>query len=341
VLSRLGLDEKIIAQGARLDGIHGETTRGRTIIDTRYEDINAHFFGVGIHRGTLFNILLEKARALDVDFVTNCSLRSAALEGGRRRLRDAHGQDRGDFDLVIDASGYKSLLRDYGVKTRSKPYLYGALFGVCEAVTGESNILQQRFKGTQTMVGALPIGKKPGSDKEWKDAGLDAWKEEVMAVAPEMKPYLDQFTSQDQLLFAPYADVAMEDYYAERLAFIGDAAHSTSPLLGQSASMGFIDAFTLSEKLKARPGLRRALASYSAERKRHVRFQQRASRTLTPFFQSENAARPRELLRDTGAPVLMRIPFVRRQAALTVAGVKKGVFSEINPRRWGRNYSLK
>ena len=83
VLSHLGLDETIAAKGARIEGLHGETTAGTTLIDLQYKDLSPKLFGVGIHRGSLFDALYEKAMDLGAKLVTGCDIVSAELKDGK------------------------------------------------------------------------------------------------------------------------------------------------------------------------------------------------------------------------------------------------------------------
>ena len=48
--------------------------------------------------------------------------------------------------------------------------------------------------------------------------------------------------------------------FSDRLAIIGDAAHSTSPQLGQGVNMGLLDAQALTVALRTRDDLSSALS---------------------------------------------------------------------------------
>ncbi len=51
-LRQLGLAERVIARGARVDRLDGRDLRGRLIMDMRYADWRPDAFGVGVHRAT-------------------------------------------------------------------------------------------------------------------------------------------------------------------------------------------------------------------------------------------------------------------------------------------------
>jgi salicylate hydroxylase len=313
VLSHFGLSEEIREKGTPIDGIQTKKPGGKITGEIFYGDDTSRL-PVGIHREALFSVLVDKAHELNVPFVTDCSIQSAALKDGKRLLRDSAGAACGEFDLVIDASGYKSELRQYGEVIRNKPYSYGLLCGVCED-HNDTHSMELHSKGRQVFT-VYPIGKTPGSNKNhiaffwvmrcdqlqaWREAGLDAWKEKVLAHSPEMKPYVDQFTSPDQLFFARYSSVIMRPEHAERLAFVGDAARSTSPVGGGGANRGLTDAFALAQYLNSDLDLPQALEAYSSAREHPVGIQRIANRAITPIFQSRSRAVG--LLRDYGVPL--------------------------------------
>ena len=140
----------------------------------------------------------------------------------------------------------------------------------------------------------------------------------------------------DDLTFATYSDMTMRTPVGDRLVIIGDAAHCTSPQLGQGANLGLADAATLARCLSEGNDLAEALARYAGARRRHVRFYQFASRWLTPFFQSESSVAA--AMRDLTFGPASRLPFARRHMLATLAGIKTGPFSQLDPGDWHEAY---
>ena len=355
-LACLDLEQKVIDCGARIDHLDGRTTSGRRVFDVHYQDLGPQYFGLGIHRGALFRTLLDEVLRLDVPIRSGCNIVDTLGEDDCRILKSSDGDTFGPFDLVVDASGVRSDLRQHGRTKFSRPYPYSALWGVVDD-PGQAfggNCLQQRYQGAQIMIGLLPVGKDPrdGTDKcaffwslrshdyqSWRDTGLPVWKEQVRHCWPEIEPMLSQFEHADNLTFATYSDTVMQSWHEDRLVFIGDAAHSTSPQLGQGANLALADALVLSAELIRHESVNEALAAYSITRKRHLRFYQTASRWLTPFFQSDSKAAG--WIRDISFGWLGKAPYLRMEMLRTLAGIKDGLFSRIDLGRWHSRYGAR
>ena len=355
-LACLDLDKKILSYGARINNLYGRDANGRVVFDIRYGDLRPHFFGLGIHRGALFSVLHNAVLQNAIKVVTSCEIVKTELGNEKRNVVDKNGNRYDGFDLVVDASGARSQLRaQHGYLKYSKAYCYGAMWGVCTdpgQVFGK-DFLQQRYDTSKVMIGALAIGKRPSDNTEtlaffwsllastydsWKQTGLETWKKRVSGYWPELSPFLDQFTSVDDLTFAQYSDTIMKKWNGDRIVFIGDAAHSTSPQLGQGANLGLIDALTLAACLKEKQQLNEALACYDKNRRQHTGFYQIASRWLTPFFQSDLTAA--SWLRDRTFGFMCKLPYIKGEMLKTLAGIKTGPFTHLNPGQWHTDYDL-
>jgi 2-polyprenyl-6-methoxyphenol hydroxylase-like FAD-dependent oxidoreductase len=201
-------------------------------------------------------------------------------------------------------------------------------------------VLRQTYRHASQMLGIMPIGRSPSAndatphvtlfwsvrrDREiaLRARGLDAWKDDVTALSAESAPLLAEVADLGQLLFAIYADVRMERWHDRRIVVIGDAAHATSPQLGQGANLGLIDAAVLARSLGAEREVERALELYTSARRAHLGYYQWASSLLTPVFQSDDRLLP--LLRDLALGIACRLPLVRGQMLSTLTGTKAGI----------------
>ncbi|MDQ0465517.1 2-polyprenyl-6-methoxyphenol hydroxylase-like FAD-dependent oxidoreductase [Caulobacter ginsengisoli] len=328
VLRKLGLDQQIVANGARIERLSGQAG-GATVLDVRYAALGKQdLFGIGIHRAALFGALHQAVRAEGIPIETGRTL-AAASEGERRILTFEDGATAGPFDLVVDALGAHSRL----APPSGRALAYGALWASLDwppdaGFDGEA--LQQRYRAASVMAGVLPIGAPPGviapqaaffwSLREdalpaWRAAGLRAWKDEVLALWPATAPLLDQIRDPGQLTFARYAHRTVARPARPGLIQIGDAWHSTSPQLGQGANMALLDAYALALALRGEPTLGEALKKAIRLRRRHVRLYQAMSLLFTPVYQSDSRILP--FLRDRVVGPLSKLwPATWIQAAM-------------------------
>ena len=348
-LARLGILETVLEHGRILQGIKGDTRSGRTIFDIRYADLGADTFGIGIHRGTLFYILDSERNRLAIPVVTGTDVAGSGVSADKRVVSNARGEQCGSFDLVVDATGLRSPLRKAHARvTLDRPYPYGAVWGVVHEPPGwhYSDCLTQRYDRANIMIGLLPIGMLPGSMQPltaffwslrtadmqgWRAADFATWQADVAALWPAAAGFVSQFGSHAELASATYSDVWLKSPVAERLALLGDSARAASPQLGQGANLALIDAAVLADSLSAQPTVAAALAAYARSRHAHTRFYGRASRWLTPFFQSDSNYAA--AIRDVVFAPMARIPVVRREMVRTLAGLKTGIFNHKHPQQ--------
>ena len=186
-------------------------------------------------------------------------------------------------------------------------------------------------RGTRQLFGLLPLGDGlvsvywglPNRDLDAvKARGLDALKREIVAFAPEAEEPLGHLWDFEQLLHTTYRHVHMRQRDDGRVIFIGDAAHAMSPHLGQGINIALVDAWRLAACLRDAATPAAAFAAFRKMQRAYVRYYATVTWFLSPFFQSD--WRVLGWGRDWTLPLLPRLPVVRRQMLMTVAGLKGG-----------------
>jgi 2-polyprenyl-6-methoxyphenol hydroxylase-like FAD-dependent oxidoreductase len=342
VLARLGLGDAVEARGAPVTALDCRNAAGRTLFHLRYERVAPGLHGLGAHRGALFEALFDGVRAAGVRLSAGVEVDAVATIGARARVSGPGGAVLGEHDLVVVADGARSHLRARSpALRRARPYRWGALWFVgADADRRFDGVLSQVCAGTGQMVGFLPSGLGPAGGRtplvslfsslrmdrldEWRRRGLAAWKREVLALEPRADALLEQIRDVEQVLTAGYVDAVMRPLHDGRVVYAGDAAHATSPQLGQGTNLALVDAAVLADALAAEDDVGRALRRFSRARAAHLRFYQVASRWLTPFFQSDRGwLAP---LRDRLFPLAMRVPLLHIEMVRTLCGIKRGLF---------------
>lgn len=329
VLAALGLDAPVWAKGAVVRRLYGERAdNGQAVLDVAYGNLRGGEAALGLHRASLFGTLYRACLEAGVVFETRFEIAGADPAAGRFVAADGRRSAR--FDLLVDALGARSPL---GV--RRPDLAFGALWATVPMGAGfMGDALEQRYQAARRMVGVLPVGDAPGIDgpaatffwslkprdlTAWRTEGLARWKAEVRTLWPQTASLLDTIADSDQMILARYAHRTRRAVTEAGLAVIGDAAHATSPQLGQGVNMGLLDAWALDRALARHDDLDAALGVYAGARWLHVRLYQALSWVFTPFYQSDDPVRP--ALRDHVLGWISRVPPSPRLLAATVSGL--------------------
>jgi len=343
VLAELGVLGRVIERGARLEALHCVTPDGKDVFRLDYAELQPGLFGLGMHRGALFQILHELVT--EAGTTLRCGTRVGSVRERPRKAEvlDSGGRTIAEHDLVVIANGARSDLRHAsGLLRRERPYPWGALWFVAR---DPQHFYRQRLRqitnGTRHMLGLLPTGLGPlgnGPDEhqvslfwsirmdridDFRRAGFAPWKAQILRYEPDAAFVLDQIDSVEQVLSAGYHDVVMSPWHTQRQVFVGDAAHAMSPQLGQGTNLALMDARALCGALSQEVPLPVALERYSRTRRAHIDFYQFASRWLTPLFQSDlQALAP---ARNVLMRLACRWPILREEMLRTMSGINCGI----------------
>ncbi|MBD3677789.1 MAG: FAD-dependent monooxygenase [Rhodobacteraceae bacterium] len=317
VLDRVGVGTEARHLGRRIVRLLGhEATKGLRVLDVSYGGPEA---GLAIHRASLFAILLQAAMNAGAQLHPGARVSEAPRNGKERVLRQTSGEDLGPFDLVIDAAGAGSPLSSL----KARPLPYGAIWGTVpwREVPGLApDLLTQRYRAANRMAGVLPIGTLPEGDRPltavfwsmsrgdldtWEARPDMGWRDEAVALWPEAAAFFEAISGPEDMTIARYSHGTLARPYAPGLVHIGDAAHRTSPQLGQGANMALLDAAALSLALEQNAP-EAALVAYARMRRWHVRLYQGVSRLFTPQYQSDSRLLP--ILRDRVLFPLSQVP---------------------------------
>jgi len=100
---------------------------------------------------------------------------------------------------------------------------------------------------------------------------------------PRVQEYFAALERDDQIICSAMEWVPVGKVYSGRVVLVGDAAHASSPMLGQGGCMAMEDACVLAEELRSGATLEGALASFAKRRKPRVEWVQQESLAVTQF----------------------------------------------------------
>lgn len=343
VLDAIGVLREAKARAESVDHLHGISAKSnRRALDMQYRFSGRGTPALGIHRASLFDILMNAVVKAEIRIETGCRL--VGVDQGKETIMPLF-QDKkiiDKFDLLVDATGARSPLAN----GRIRKMTYGAFWATVDMPEHHqvrSNALDQRYWRASKMAGIMPIGNNPATGNPgaaifWSekpenadavvDAGIDKFRSDFCELWPEAAPFVAQLQSMDDLTMAIYAHRTGHAQSSSRIIHIGDSWHCTSPQLGQGANMALLDAFALSEAIRQASNVRQISKKYRKARSFHIQLYQALSVIFTPLYQSNGKLLP--LIRDLAIHYLARLPLVRTFIAKTVSGM---LFANIMSKR--------
>lgn len=270
-LGHLGLATTVQKRGqviSRLE-IHDQQASVLSSIDTSFLPAPL----VAIHRTDLHEILMS---ALPPDIIlTNKRAVSATSDGSLATLSTADGESF-TADLVIVADGIHSALRHRTIENTAPRYAgYTCWRGVVHMPELAIDLAVETW-GRSGRFGYVPIGNgriywfacvnAAANHPSNKSATiLDLIK--IFGSYASPIPEILLATPPDALLWNDIADIPTPQRWVyNNVVFIGDAAHATTPNLGQGACQAIEDAVILANELAKGPHHQQALTRFERRR---------------------------------------------------------------------------
>ena len=326
-LARLGLLDDVASESWPIRTFHAGKAPAHGLATLRYDRHDPGTYALGVARRVLVGALHRACLDAGVRVVAGTRV-TRAREAGPAVELAATSRDLGAFDLLVVADGARSALRTaIDPKATFRMSRHAALWGLGENPRVNEPRLWQEARGTTTLVGLLPVGAHRtaffwgirAEEVEALRAGdFGDFVERVAAIFPDAAPVLRTIGGFDRLMLARFGVSTMRWTHRGRLVAIGDAAHATSPHLGQGANLALLDAIALADALAMDAPAEAGLADYARRRRWQTRRYAILSRALAPCFQSDLTwLGP---LRDLALPALTGIRPTRALMERVLAG---------------------
>jgi 2-polyprenyl-6-methoxyphenol hydroxylase-like FAD-dependent oxidoreductase len=287
VVERMGLLPMVKAAGLHERGFAFVDERGGHLVEMPVD----HFGGEGIVaeieilRGDLSRVLYE-ATAADVDYVFDDSVEMLRQDRTGIEVTFARGGLR-RFDMVVGADGVHSRVRTlaFGDESRYVRPLggYTAYFTLPERVETNGWFAMHNAPGglvlgirpagpstSQVMFSFLsaPVGyERRGAERQQAVLG-----ERFASMGWEAPRVLRAMPDSHDFYFDLIAQVRMPGWTNGRVALLGDAACSPSPVTGLGTSLAMVGAYVLAGELAQADGeCARAFAAYETEMRSFVK----------------------------------------------------------------------
>jgi 2-polyprenyl-6-methoxyphenol hydroxylase-like FAD-dependent oxidoreductase len=262
VFARLGFAEKIAHAGWPVKVLHLQDWKQGDLQTTDMSEIAQHygFDTIALHRGVLQRLLFDQLPAGSVRFA--CEVRSLKQSGDRVLAELSDGSTIA-ASIVVGADGYNSQIRRMaglgGEKRYSGSSSYRAIARGARVLPPEAEHEAYEIWANKCRLGFSKIN---ADDVYWymtfeAPVGQSSSPAEMRAHADKLfRKYFPQWmellnhTKAEDILRTDIGDLKpLRRWSTGRIGLIGDAAHATTPNLGQGGAMAVEDALALAESL--------------------------------------------------------------------------------------------
>ena len=279
VLNWMGIANEIIENGQSLQQIEIIDQRFRVIQSTHQKIFKEKlgFSGVAIHRGTLQKILYDHVPTKKMFWGYEAE-KILENESGKVTVRFKNGSTV-ESELLIAADGIHSPIRKqlfHNTSLRDSGQICWRGISEMELPKNMAGKSAESW-GNQLRFGFSPIGPK---QVYWfavgnKNNGSENFKKpELQKLFSSFNPLVQELighTPEKDIIFRPLFDLKpIENWHMERVMLVGDAAHATTPNMGQGAAQGIEDAYYLSHYLRNTTTIEAAFQIFEENRRPKV-----------------------------------------------------------------------
>lgn len=310
ILTDLGLDVPVLTEGRMLDAMLLTDAAGRTISRTDLKVIRetTGLPSVCIQRSDLHRLLasrLDPSRIFTGRKITGVQTVSSETDTKvqqRKVLLQSEGESL-SFDLLIGADGIRSAVRDSIEPVREYRYSGYTCWRFVVDLPEPVAPVACEMLGRGRRFGIAPVKENRVYCYATENApsgrfseGLDkkAFVERFREFGGPVPAVLDALICNEQatLIHRDLADLhrAVLGFPERHVLLIGDAAHATTPNLGQGAAMGMEDATILVNLLKESDGIPQLIRKFINLRQNRVEMIRSRSFWLGKMNQLENRA---------------------------------------------------
>jgi 2-polyprenyl-6-methoxyphenol hydroxylase-like FAD-dependent oxidoreductase len=139
-----------------------------------------------------------------------------------------------------------------------------------DLVIGADGILTDVSLGSARWAGGRTYGFGNVTEPRFRDAAegrLQRLRERFAGFGGLVRDYLACLKSNEPIHYGPIEWLELDRWHAGRVVLIGDAAHASSPMMGQGGCMAMEDALVLVQTLHATADLESALDTFVNRRR--------------------------------------------------------------------------
>ncbi len=277
-MSRLGLLDKYLDAAYAFEDVVLYTTEGQQLVRIPGQRLAGSQYpaNVGISRRALHKVLSETTLEWGTQVRLGVSVESFTQDADGVEVVLTDGT-RSRYDLLVGADGVYSTVRRLLFGDKYQPFFTGQAvwrynFPRLPQIDHLAN-----YVGPAGNAGLVPLSaelmylfttshepENPWMPKEDLAVEMRLRLKNMGGPIAELR---DQIVDNEQVVYKPLEAVFVnEPWYRGRVLIIGDAAHATTPHLGQGAGMAIEDALVLSEELTAGGSIEQQLQRFMSRR---------------------------------------------------------------------------
>ena len=293
-LDRLGVLDDICESGwVSPDGGNLYLTAGgETITRTFYPKFGDHIPAiVGIRRLELHRVLAGRLEQLGVTVRLGVTVASISDEDSAKPVTmELSDGSTLICDVLVGADGIRSQVRTH-LFGLIEPFYTG--LGVWRSTHAKPTTIDTKIMmmGVGTRLGIMQISRDElyifgtTSEPDKPFYPRETWPQQMRRKFSAFKgpaaPLLDEIAHADQVFYTAIEEMHLPLPWSRgRVVLVGDAAHSSSPFMGQGGAMALEDGLVLAEILAGADDVPRACSAFSERRFERCQFVQEQSRRV-------------------------------------------------------------
>ncbi|HEX8770060.1 MAG TPA: FAD-dependent monooxygenase, partial [Acidimicrobiales bacterium] len=256
ILQRLGLDTSAVERGLPLERWIFANDQGEVLCDI---DLGSVWGTVGpflgIARAALQDVLVEGAAGVACRLGTTVS---SIVNAGTHVDVEFTDRSSAVYDLVVGADGLHSQVRSMAVEDVTPTFAGQIAWRSLSPITLPGPPSVQFWLGDRCFFGLCSVGGGQTygfgyiaheDEHDPLEGRLDRLRRRFRLFGQTVQDYLALLERDEDIHCSSIAWVDAQSWNKGRVVLIGDAAHATSPLMGQGANRALEDAWVLAEAL--------------------------------------------------------------------------------------------
>lgn len=301
----IGIGGNVLDKLGNHDMAKGIKNAGQVINEMEFLDDKGHVLNKAVMKKDTVNLTLPRQTLLDIiasyvpkhQIHTDSKIIRLVQNSSKVTLTSENGAEA-DFDLCIGADGIHSVIRQQVDPKATVNYQgYTVFRGMVDDVTLHDPHVAKEYWGPKGRVGIVPLLDNRAywfisinakqNDPKFKDFTKPYIQAYFNHYPNEVRRILDQ-QPETKILHHDIFDLTpLQTFVYGRTLLLGDAAHATTPNLGQGAGQAMEDAIVLANCLNAYD-FREALARYDELRVKHTAKVIKRSRKIGRTAQYQN-----------------------------------------------------